>query len=259
LKRNSMDGLLHGAANGRVAQFATETTVEPSPLETAVSGPSLQAEHKIFAIERHISHQDVVNPLQGSGCGIAEDGNRLQVYPQHPLESASGAIFHSMQRSHVCSDIERYIHEKEPMKKSRKSPTREHHTGQFSDLCSKRYLLPRIQVPATDDEYLYELNVRLQYADNGHALVSVLDEMAVCAVSDFPVQCLLQRGDLLDSVLEIMGSSRAPSVARHRAVQFIHRLTVAMKKALVESADPELVPIYSGTHVLVDDFAQSGC
>jgi hypothetical protein len=57
--------------------------------------------------------------------------------------------------------------------------------------------LPRVPLTAADDQYLFELNVRLQYSDDEALLLPALEELGSIAAADFPAEALLQRQSLL--------------------------------------------------------------
>lgn len=107
-------------------------------------------------------------------------------------------------------------------------------------------MLPRVKLTASDDELLFELAVRLQYAETEHDLVSALQQLAFCTVHDFPAAVLLQRTTLLDLVLETMADTSASSAARHLAARFIHSLILQTKQALTQANDAEKFPLYDG-------------
>lgn len=50
-----------------------------------------------------------------------------------------------------------------------------------------------MSIGATYDQYLFELNVKLQYSDDERNLLPALEELAAVAAADFPPEALLQR------------------------------------------------------------------
>jgi hypothetical protein len=50
---------------------------------------------------------------------------------------------------------------------------------------------------AADDQYLFELNVRLQYGDDEALLLPALMKLGAIVAVDFPAEALLQRQSLL--------------------------------------------------------------
>jgi hypothetical protein len=102
-----------------------------------------------------------------------------------------------------------------------------------------------------DDQHLFELNVKLQYAEDNDALVAALHELAGAAVLDFPPETFLQRAALLDSVLEVVlggtgSAGAAPEQARRLAFAFLQSLVARLKQALIDAGDAELHPNYVG-------------
>lgn len=109
-------------------------------------------------------------------------------------------------------------------------------------------MLARVHVSAVDDQHLFELNVRLQYAEEEEALLHALNELSGATVLDFAPEALLQRPALLDSVLDIAsaGVSLATPRARRLSLQFLRTLVSRAKEALVDAADAGLLPRYTG-------------
>jgi hypothetical protein len=62
-------------------------------------------------------------------------------------------------------------------------------------------LLPVVALSASDDQSLFELNVRLQYSDDERLLLPALLELAGVAGLDMPAEALLQRQSILVSNL----------------------------------------------------------
>jgi hypothetical protein len=60
-------------------------------------------------------------------------------------------------------------------------------------------LLPVVALCASDDQSLFELNVRLQYSDDERLLLPALLELAGAAGLDMPAEALLQRQSILVS------------------------------------------------------------
>lgn len=107
-------------------------------------------------------------------------------------------------------------------------------------------LLPGIQLSEQDDRHLFELTVRLQHTDSEHDLLSLLQKLSMCTALDFPVESLLQRGAMLDSVLEIMCNPGTPTLCCIWAIRFVHTLVLQTKQALLSSHNSELMPLYDG-------------
>lgn len=106
--------------------------------------------------------------------------------------------------------------------------------------------LPGTKLCETDDQHLFELTVRLQSTESEHDLLSVLQKLAMCTAFDFPVESLLQRGALLDGVLEIMCNEGTPTLCCMWAIRFVHTLVLQTKQALLRSHNTELTPLYDG-------------
>ena len=97
-----------------------------------------------------------------------------------------------------------------------------------------------------DDQHLFELNVKLQYAEESDALLAALQELAGVTVLDFPPEAFLQRPTLLDSVLEVLAKQEIVTRSRQLVLQFLQRLAAKLKQALIDADDPEMIPRYSG-------------
>ena len=97
-----------------------------------------------------------------------------------------------------------------------------------------------------DDQQLFEINVKLQYADEDAATVAALHELAGALVFDFQAEAIVQRSALLDTVLSIVASGDTSQDARRLAIAFLRTLVARLKQALVDSGDPELLPGYAG-------------
>lgn len=110
----------------------------------------------------------------------------------------------------------------------------------------KGWLLPRVHISAMDDQQLFELNVKLQYAEEDEALLAALHELAGAIVFDFPAEAILQRGALLDTVLSIVTERDTPREALRLAFDFLGSLVARLKQALVDCRDPDLLPVYAG-------------
>lgn len=107
-------------------------------------------------------------------------------------------------------------------------------------------VLPQVKLTAADEETVFGLTVRLQYAENELEVITVLQELAFCIVLDIPPAAILQRNTLLDTVMELMASSSASDTIRHLAMHFLHSLVIQTKQALQEADDPEQCPLYDG-------------
>ncbi|WIA33762.1 hypothetical protein OEZ86_006876 [Tetradesmus obliquus] len=59
-------------------------------------------------------------------------------------------------------------------------------------------LLPVVALSASDDQALFELNVRLQYSDDERLLLPALLELGGAVALDMPAEALLQRQSILD-------------------------------------------------------------
>jgi hypothetical protein len=108
--------------------------------------------------------------------------------------------------------------------------------------------LPRVYINALDDQHLFELNVKLQYADEDPVVVATLQELAGAAVADFPPEAFLQRGALIDTVLSVVSNSNASAQARGLGFSFLQSLVAKLKHALICCEDMELLPDYAGVH-----------
>jgi hypothetical protein len=108
-------------------------------------------------------------------------------------------------------------------------------------------MLPRVNLTAADDELLFEVAVRLQYAETEQDVVSVLQQLAFCIVLDFPPAALLQRRTLLDLVLETMEHTSA--AVRQSACKFVHSLVLRTKQAVAFANDSEKCPMLEGAHL----------
>lgn len=108
-------------------------------------------------------------------------------------------------------------------------------------------MLPSIGLSQQDDQHLFELSVRLQHADNEHDLIAVLQQLAMCTVLDFPVEVLLQRSAMLETVLNVMCSSDTPTLCCMWAIRYVHTLLLQTKQALLRAHNTELTPLYKGT------------
>lgn len=109
-------------------------------------------------------------------------------------------------------------------------------------------MLPRVDLTAADEEALFGLTVRFQYAESELEVITVLQELAFCTVLDVLPAALLQRTTLLDTVLETMTSASASDTARHLATHFLHSLVIQTKQALLQADDPEQCPLYDGAN-----------
>lgn len=107
-------------------------------------------------------------------------------------------------------------------------------------------VLPGMQLCQSDDQHLFELTVRLHHTESEHDALAVLQQLAMCTAEDFPVESLLQRGDMLDGVLEVMCSPFTPTLCCIWAVRFVHTLVLKTKQALLQSHNTELTPLYNG-------------
>ena len=108
------------------------------------------------------------------------------------------------------------------------------------------HMLPQVTLTAADEEALFGLTVRLQYAETELEVITGLQELAFCTVLDIPPTAILQRSSLLDTVLQL-ACSAAAETARHLAVLFLHSLVVQTKQALLQTVDSEQSPLYDGT------------
>ena len=99
-----------------------------------------------------------------------------------------------------------------------------------------------------DDQQLFEINVKLQYAEEDEALLAALHELAGAVAVDFPAEAIVQRGALLDTVLSIVTERDTPREAHRLAFAFLRTLVARLKQALVDCRDPELLPGYAGVY-----------
>lgn len=109
-----------------------------------------------------------------------------------------------------------------------------------------KWKLPRLHIHALDDQHLFELNVKLQYADEEPVIVATLQELAGAAVADYPPEFFLQRGALLDTVLSVTSNGNASAQARRLCFSFLQSLVAKLKHALISCEDLELMPDYAG-------------
>ena len=109
-----------------------------------------------------------------------------------------------------------------------------------------------MHVSALDDQHLFELNVKLQYADEDVIVVDALHELTGATLQDFPAQALLQRDALLETVLDIATSRNASEHARNMALAFMEGLAAALRRSLVDCVDAEMLPTYAGADLCRD-------
>lgn len=108
-------------------------------------------------------------------------------------------------------------------------------------------ILPQVRLNTADEEMIFGLTVRLQYAESALEVASALQELAACTVADIPPAAILHRTTLLENILNVMTSSSATEITQHLALQFLHSLVIQCKQALQQVNDPEQCPLYDGT------------
>ena len=111
-------------------------------------------------------------------------------------------------------------------------------------------MLPQVALTSADEEALFGLTVRLQYAETELEVITGLQELVFCMLLDIPPAAILQRTTLLDTVLQL-ASSAASETAQRLAIHFLHSLVVQTKQALLHTADAEQCPLYDGACLAV--------
>ena len=162
---------------------------------------------------------------------------------------ASGALF-----APPMSDIENCDHKTTHAE----DPTCAARAHASHEAATSPWTLPRVAISATDEQHLFELNVKLQYAEEETALILALQDLAGATVLDFPAEAFLQRQPLLDTVLAVLGNEIASAQARLLALSFLQTLVTKLKQALVDTVDPELLPGYAGVLLVRVFLVKSG-
>ena len=95
-----------------------------------------------------------------------------------------------------------------------------------------------------DDQHLFELHVKLQYADDEQALVAALFELSG-TVRDFPPEAFLQRSGLLEAAAATLQRTDTSEQAALLALSFLQAFAERVQSALANAADVEQVPQYT--------------
>uniref|UniRef100_A0A383WNT2 Rotatin N-terminal domain-containing protein n=1 Tax=Tetradesmus obliquus TaxID=3088 RepID=A0A383WNT2_TETOB len=101
-------------------------------------------------------------------------------------------------------------------------------------------LLPVVALSASDDQALFELNVRLQYSDDERLLLPALLELGGAVALDMPAEALLQRQSILDNCLALLSSSRSSRAVQQAAAAVLLQLVTGLKASLALASHPEL-------------------
>jgi hypothetical protein len=132
------------------------------------------------------------------------------------------------------------------------APSRRVHRGPVSSNAAEEPLpglwLPEVPLRASDDQYLFEINLKLQCSGDPRVVRVALRELCNHAVHDLPPEALLQKHNILENALSLahpVGSTGDLDLA---ALGFVALLVRKIKGALSLAADPSF-------HVHLEDDA----
>ncbi|KAK9824474.1 hypothetical protein WJX72_010621 [[Myrmecia] bisecta] len=107
---------------------------------------------------------------------------------------------------------------------------------------SPRWRLKRVPLGAADDQFIFDLNVRLQYSDDSRVLLQALEELHWTVCLDMPPEALLQRPAVLDNVLSLLHAADKDSPLPASALRVLHTLACRLKWAIGMAVDPAYCP-----------------
>lgn len=99
---------------------------------------------------------------------------------------------------------------------------------------------------ARDDQYLFELHVRLQYAENDAGCIAALFELSGAAVHSLPPEAFFQRQGLLNTVLDTLRRDDLSEQALLLGLSFLRTIAWRTGQALADAVNCEMVPHYAG-------------
>lgn len=65
------------------------------------------------------------------------------------------------------------------------------------------YILPTVSLSALDEQYLFEIGVRLAYSADVTIIEATLDELLHVAARDYPPEAILAKSGLIDTLLAV--------------------------------------------------------
>jgi hypothetical protein len=132
--------------------------------------------------------------------------------------------------------------EAQPAPTGKPAPCRRIHRGPVSSKAAEEPLpglwLPEVPLRASDDQYLFEINLKLQCTGDPRVVRVALRELCEHAVHDLPPEALLQKHNILENALSLahpVGSTGDLDLA---ALGFVALLVRKIKGALSLAADP---------------------
>ncbi|KAK3281245.1 hypothetical protein CYMTET_10952 [Cymbomonas tetramitiformis] len=98
--------------------------------------------------------------------------------------------------------------------------------------------LARAHIGAGNEQYLFEINVRLQFSDEPTVLSGALHELRDIVICDFPPEAILQRAGLLENVLSLLHTADDCHHLAPLTLEILLSFICRLRETLSHTRDP---------------------